>query len=355
MNLLSLHSLHIGWVIVIFVASAGLVWWAGFRVSVYVNAISEITGVSKAFMGALLLGAITSLPEVGTTATATLEGNVDMAVNNLLGGVALQVAILAVADYFVKIQGVTAALTKSIVLLQGLLLIVILCVTIVGALVPDWAIFGVGFWVWIIFITGVLFFFLIHRYQHAKIFLAVEMPEKKKMVEQLQQARPEGGYGNVSSSANKLYASTAVLALLVLAGGYFCARSADIIAEKTQIGSSFMGIFFLAIATSLPELSTSISAMKMKQYELAFSDIFGTNIFDIVLIIMIDIFYTEGLIMNQIKSFSLIGAVVGIVITTIYLVGMVIKPRKQIFNLGIDSVAVIFVYLIGLFLLYTLK
>lgn len=355
MELFKLESLQLWWLIGIFIAGAGLVWWSGFRISIYANTISNRTGIGKAFIGALFLGAITSLPEVATTITASFDQNVDLAANNLIGGVTLQVAILAVADYFVKNRGVTSLLTKPIILLQGILFIFLLSVTIAGALVQDTSFLGIGLWVWLIFLIGLLSFYLIHRYQGSEIFLEVKNPAKKKIIEEVYEGKEEIRDESFSFSDKKLYGFSAMLTFSVLIGGYFCAETADLIAQKTGLGVSFMGIFFLALATSLPELSTTISAMRIREYELAFSDIFGTNIFDILLLFIADIIFTQGLIMNKIQNISILGSVMGIAITSIFLMGIIVKPRKNMANFGLDSIAVLLIYFAGLIMLYTMR
>ena len=355
MNFLNLESLAIHWLIGIFLAAALLVWLSGFKLSIYANAIANRTGIGKVFIGALMLGAITSLPEVATTLVATIKDNVSMAVNNIVGGVAFQVAILAVADFYVKHVGVTTLLKRGIILIQGILLIGILCVTIVGALVTDTAILGIGMWVWFILICGIFSFYLIRQYQGAGVFLELIDADKKEFIKQYQVDEEEELQADDSLSNTKLYTFTFLLAFGVLVGGFFCARSADLLAHKTGLGSSFMGVFFLALATSLPELSTSISAMRIRQYDLAFSDIFGTNIFDVLLIVLVDLVYDKELVMNKIEDFSVIGAALGIGLTAIFLAGILMKSRKKIGHLGLDSVLVICLYLGGLYLLYGLN
>lgn len=245
MDFFKLESLQLWWLIGIFIAGAGLVWWTGFRISIYANTISNRTGIGKAFIGALLLGAITSLPEAATTITASFDNNVDLAVNNLIGGVTLQVTILAIADYFVKNRGVTSLLTKPVILLQCVLFIFLLCLTIAGALVHDTSFLGIGLWVWAIFLTGILSFYLIHKYQGSEIFLEVKNPEKKKIIEEMFQGKEEVREQSLSFSNTKLYGISTLLAIGVLIGGYFCAETADLIAQKTGLATSFRGSFFL--------------------------------------------------------------------------------------------------------------
>ena len=67
----------------LFAAAAAVVWLAGTRVAGYASTIAERTGIGKAVVGALLLGGITSLPEVATTGTAAASGNAYNTPDNL--------------------------------------------------------------------------------------------------------------------------------------------------------------------------------------------------------------------------------------------------------------------------------
>lgn len=84
---------------VVFAIAGALIWWAGTRLERYTDEISDRTGIGQAFGGMLLLAVATSLPELVTTITAVaVLNNPTLAVHNLLGGVALQTGVLAIAD-----------------------------------------------------------------------------------------------------------------------------------------------------------------------------------------------------------------------------------------------------------------
>ena len=121
-----------------FLLSAGTIWFAGVRLERYADAISERTGLGQAFTGMLLLAGATSLPEVATTVTAVaLLNNPTLAVHNLLGGVALPMAILAVAD---RVKGEPGALTffspRFSLLIGGVGLLLLLQLPIAGITAP---------------------------------------------------------------------------------------------------------------------------------------------------------------------------------------------------------------------------
>jgi cation:H+ antiporter len=126
---LEFHSLPLPANAGIFLAAGACVWLAGTRLAGYADAIASRTGLSQAFLGVVLLGIATSLPEIATTATAAWMGNARLVAGNLFGGVALQVAVLAIAD-FVAVRGALTYFTPQPVLLfQGVMPIVLIAYT----------------------------------------------------------------------------------------------------------------------------------------------------------------------------------------------------------------------------------
>ncbi|MDQ2671027.1 MAG: sodium:calcium antiporter, partial [Gemmatimonadota bacterium] len=140
------ESWSLGIVIAVFAAAAGAVWIAGTGLARYAAALSDRTGIGKAFVGMLLLGGITSLPEVAVTVSASIGGNAPLAVNNLLGGVAMQVAVLAIADAAFGPRPLSSAIAHPVVLLQGIFSVVLLLVVAIGVGVGDGGVAGVGSW-----------------------------------------------------------------------------------------------------------------------------------------------------------------------------------------------------------------
>jgi cation:H+ antiporter len=130
----------------VFIAAAVVVWWAGSRLTRYADAISDITGLGEAMVGMLVLGGVTSLPEIAVSVTASLDDNADLAVSNLLGGVALQVVIIAVGDALLRGRAITAQVPSPTVLLQGIFSCVMLIAVAMGIVAGETELFGVGAW-----------------------------------------------------------------------------------------------------------------------------------------------------------------------------------------------------------------
>lgn len=334
-------------------AGAGAIWFAGVRLARYADAISERTGVGKAFIGALLLGGITSLPEGATTVTASAIGSAPLAVNNIFGGVAMQVALLAVADVIIAGRALTARVEEPVVLLQGALLVLILTLAAAGMAAGDVEVFGVGLWTSAIFAVSLVAFYLIHQHPSRSTW-ALEAAPGAAAAEAHESGRETGNSAR-SLTTRRLLVFTSLAGLVILVAGIAVARSGDALAEQTGLGASFVGILLVAVATSLPEASTTLSAVRLGQYGMAFSNIFGANILDLALLFLADIAYAGGPILNEVGRFSLVGALLGTLVTGVYLAGLLEHRKRSVLAAGVDSHLVLLLYLGGMYLLYTMR
>jgi len=112
-----------------------------------------------------------------------------------------------------------------------------------------------------------------------------------------------------------LWMQLGVAAALILFAASYMARSADVIAERTGLGHTFVGVVLLATATSLPELGTGVSSIRfVGQPDLAFGDAFGSSIFNLLIIGLLDLWWRNGPILNQVDKNTAILAKLGILI-----------------------------------------
>lgn len=362
-----LQNLSLVWNIIIFILSGALVWRSGVKLSKYADKIIEKTGISDVFIGTLGLAVITSLPEVATTLSATLADNASLAVNNLFGSIALQITILAVGDAFLKNTSLSGLLENPVSRLQASCLSFLLGLAAIAILYNDFAIFHIGLWSVVLFIFYVILFRVINYFKKLKWW--VTEPEERESIgqvkaivskrmeeiEQEEEAESQKKEKTARVLKSRLGLFSLLAALGVLIGGYFVANSADVIAQKTGIGSGFMGFFFVGLTTSLPELSTTISAVKLKRYRMAFSNIFGTNILNVGLVLLADLFYFEGPVLDEVSNFAAAGAILGIMLTSIYQIGLILRFKKSFFRLGFDSLLVVIVYIIGSIILFNMQ
>ncbi|MGY3622522.1 sodium:calcium antiporter [Bradyrhizobium sp. USDA 10063] len=339
----------------IFSVAACFVWAAGTRLSRYADVISSHTGLGHALLGLLLLGGITSLPEMAVSVSSALSGNATLAVNNILGGVTMQVAILAVADFAIGRRALTAVVPDPIVLLQGALNIVLLCIVPVAILVGDVPLLGVGLWVWAIAALAIFSFRKLGESEGRRPW----QPTKTAPAQELD-GKP-GGQPKADRDSTRQAALPVVLsktlfaAGIILVAGFLISRTAEAIAEQTGLGSSFVGAVLVAISTSLPEVSTVLSAARLGHYTMAISDILGTNLFDVGLLFVIDAAASGEPVLNRVGPFAAVGAMLGIAVTSLFIAGLAERRDRTVLRMGVDSVAVLLVYCGGLVLLYSLR
>ena len=313
-------------------------WFAGTKLARYADEIAERSGLGQAVVGVLLLGAVTSLPEISTTTVATMSGNPSMAVNNLLGGVAFQVVVIALADLFVGKQALTSMVPGPRTVLNALVSIVLLIIAAIGVMVGDWSLPGnIGFFPVLIAVTYIVCIRQLSR----EVAVSGWVPAKEADVE-------TGEIEKVSASNARLALFTAGMGLLILIGGTVVTLSAEGIAENTGIDTGLIGLTLLAFATSLPELSTAIAAVRLRRAELAIGDILGGNMFDIVLIGFIDVLDQGEPVLRQVDRASMTAALIGVLLTVLVLIGLIERRDKYALRMGYDSIAVLVVYVAGI-------
>jgi len=328
----------------VFIATALAVWWAGSRLTRYADAISELTGMGEAMVGMLVLGGVTSLPEIAVSVTAGLDDNADLAVSNLLGGVALQVVIIAVGDALLRGRALTSQVPSPTVLLQGIFSCVLLIAVAMGVVAGDAALFGVGAWTTGMLVGGLGMFWLIARYKRRETWKAIPQPA----------SRPAESQGK-PDTLRRAVLLTAAMGGIILCGGWLLASTGDALATQTGLGESFVGMTLVGTATSLPEISTVVMAVRIRRYTMAFADIFSTNIIDLMLVFLIDAVAPGQPVLDTQGNFAAFGALLGVVVTLIYLAGLVERRDRTWLRLGPDSWLVLATYLGGVVVLYFLK
>ena len=332
--------------VALFIAAALVVWLAGTRVARYADAIQEATGAGEALVGMLLLGFITALPELAVTVTASYAGNAQLAVNNLLGGMALNVAILAAADAAARSETLASGVASPTPLLQGTLLILLLAIVAGGTIAETGSVLGIGAWSWIILGVYLISLWLIRATQGRETWL----PRGTTPA-----ARAPGNVQEAQQPLRSLAGKTLLGALAILAAGYLLAKTGDALAEQTGLGASFFGAVFLAVSTSLPEITIVLSAVRMGRYAMAVGNIFGANLLGLALLFMVDAVYREGPVLAEAGRFAAFAALLGIAVTALFLAGLIERGHRMVLRMGIDSLLVLGTYLAGVAVLYSLR
>lgn len=322
----------------IFLTAASLVWAAGSRLSRYVDGISERTGLGRAFTGMLLLGGITSLPEVAAVSTSSALGNAPLAVNNLLGTASINLLLLAVADVVYGRDALTSVAARPATLMQGVLSMLLASAVALIATVGDVELWNVGFGTTILFLGCIAALWLSSGFENRHVWEAVGIDEGRG-----ERDGEEPGLGQ-SWSLRKLVLATLAAAVVILMAGFALSITADAMAEKTGIADGMVGFVLVGASTSLPEISSITAAIRMRRYDMAVGDIYGTNLFNIALLFLADAIYSGEPVLAAAGRFEAIGATLAVLLTGIFIVGLLERRDRTIFRMGYDSLAAVLIF-----------
>lgn len=237
--------------------------------------------------------------------------------NNIFGGIAMQVTILAMADAAGR-GALTGRNRQPGVLLEGTLLILVLNTAAVAIAVGDRLILGVGMWSAAVLAMVILGLFLIKRYEARPRWQPSDELDNEPDDEKTRRANERRArFRAVSTRA--VVTQMTLASLAVLAGGFAVAKTGERIAAQTGIGASFVGAILIATATSLPEVSTTLEAVRLGARVMAISNIFGTNLFDAGLLVVATPFIQGPPVLNEVGRFAQVGALLGVACTAIYL------------------------------------
>ncbi len=333
--------------IALFVVLAIGVWYAGSRLTFAADTLSDRFNLAKSMVGLLFLALATSLPEVATTLTAAVRGNSGLVLNNLFGGVALQTAILASADLWAR-RAITTYPRKATHALEATLLVALLAITlIIIQLGEPVAYHRIGAGTVLIGLVYVGVILLLRNYDDANDWIPVDLPEAAKTT----------SLGIIAIGIDTSTARLSLIAFLacaaILVFGLCITLTAETIAYQSGLGAGFVGATILAGATSLPELSTTITAVRMGAYTLAISNIFGSNLIMIVLLTPADAIYENGAILRDAGPTATLSLSFSILITSVFLIGLIMRRKRQIGRLGVDSLIVIVLFAASLVAYYS--
>jgi cation:H+ antiporter len=308
---------------------------AGIKLASFGEALGKHTGIGQGWVGLLFLATITSIPELTTTVTGASIGMPTIAVGNALGSNLFNVVILAVMDILLLGRGPFLRLVKPYHVASGGLAVLLTILVLLGMTVsPGTAIGGISPFSLLILATYLFGLFLLYR---------VEKRETQKE----DRSRP-------TLSLGRALTGFMVTGGVIIAAGIFLVRASKAISMSTALSGSFMGAVLIAIVTSLPELSTSIGALRIGAYDMIVGDLFGSNMFNILTVFFADLAFRRGSIFaglgNGASELALVGFL-GIGLTTIAMVGIAYRTKRRVLGIGADALLILLGYLASTYLI----
>jgi len=317
----------------IFSVSSFIIWICGIRLSKVTDYIDSKYNLGDAFGGMIILSFVTNLPEIAIIISGALRNDLSLATGNILGGIAVQTVVLVILDFYCdkKKQPLTTLASSSSTILEAVLVIVILSITIIGGhLKSNYVLFRLSIPELLIFVFWIAGLWLINQKN-------VKRSEVKVSKVRNENYTPASGFFWLFVTASA-----------TLVCGVLLEETSGIIAQRLNIDGVIFGATILAAVTSLPELSTGIASVRLKDYQLAIGDIFGGNAFLPTLFLIASLISGQNVI-SQINNSDIYLTAIGILLTAIYLTGLVIKSSKRYLGVGLDSLLVLILFILSIF------
>ncbi|MEC4675593.1 MAG: sodium:calcium antiporter, partial [Nitrospirota bacterium] len=308
-----------------FIICTAIIVYSGIKLSKYGDIIAEKTGMGRAWTGLVLMATVTSLPELVTgISSVTFAGVPDIAVGDVLGSCVFNMLIIALLDAIYRPMPISTKAHHGHVLSGGfgvILLYIVVVSMFAGDKVPQLGWIGIYS-----LVIGVMYFIAMR---------VVFIYEKRQFDQYIKERVDELRY-------KKITTRTAVInycfnAALVVIAAVFLPGIGEGIAEMTGLGQTFVGNIFIALSTSLPEVVVAIAAVKMDAIDLAIGNLFGSNIFNIFILAIDDVFFIKGPLLSFVDKTHLISAMSAISMTTIAIIGLTYRMKKKRLFMAWDS------------------
>lgn len=322
-----------------FIFAAAVIVFTGSRLSKYGDILADMLGWGKMFMGIILMATLTSMPELTTgISSIVLLDAPDLAVGDIVGSCAFNILIISIMDFFYNQKKHLTSVAKIGHVIAASFGIIMLTLVAFAIVMPD--IFGTILW-----IGGFSIFFLLFYLIAIRVIFSYDKKEN------LNKQEKKNSY---TLSLKQVVGKFTINAIVLIGAAMLLPYFGEYLAEASGMGQSFFGTLFIAASTSLPELAVCIAAIRMGTIDLAFGNIFGSNIFNIAILAIYDMLYTKGPILEFTSPNYIIPVLGTIIITAIGIIGIIFKEEKKS-KLAIDTALIAFLYVMMMILLYHVK
>lgn len=327
---------------IVFVVCAGVIAVSGTRMARVVDQLADRTGIGEAVAGAVLMGAATSFSGMVLSVTAAWREQPELAISNALGGIAVQTFFLTVADLFYRRANLEHAAASAPNMLQNALLMTLLTLILLAPLLPEatfWGIHPVTPLIFGLYVYGIR---MVRKTRSDPMWVPSTTGETRE-------DKPDDTA--TMPALSRLWTEFGILISSMGVAGWVLEPTAVNIAAETGLGQSVVGVLFTATTTSIPELVTSVAAVRRGALTMAVGGIIGGNAFDTLFTATSDIAYREGSIYHTMSAGSTLWVTLTLVMTAMLMMGLIRRQEHGPGGIGFESVSVIVLYVTGVALL----
>ena len=327
-----------------FLICALVIVTAGTFLTQFADAIAELTKLGRLLVGSVLLAGTTSLPELTVDISAIRMDMPNLAVGDLLGSSLMNLLILAVLDLSHHSRGkmlskqaaahaLSGSLSAALTALAGLGLLT-------GKALAEYAIFNVSPFSILIAVA--------YAFGVRLIYLDQRIAAQERREELPLETRVPAGM-----TLRKALVGFGLCAAAILIAGPFLASAAGKLADESGLGKTFVGTTLVALSTSLPEVVSSLAALRLGAPDLAIGNVFGSNAFNMILLIPLDFLHPQPLF-NVVSQEHVTTCMAAILATLVVIMGQLYRVEARVRIIEPDAWLVIAIVVGGLALLYYL-
>ncbi|MCO4783518.1 MAG: sodium:calcium antiporter [Candidatus Cloacimonetes bacterium] len=326
-----------------FIIACTIIIISGIKLTKYGDDLEEKAGLSAGFIGAFLLAACTSLPElVASFSSVYILNAPQLALGNIFGSNIFNLTILAVLDLFFIKECLYHKVDKSIVKTIA-----------IGQILTVFALFGIALnneftalhFEWnskSIFNMNVFLLLVLITYTFTASLITEDDEEEEE-------AKPV-----VKVDANdkwKAILKFAITGVIVTVSGVWLTYTCDIISDVSGLGKTFIGSLLLAFATSLPEATVCLTALKMRAYTLVFGNVLGSNIFNIFILAVTDLFSPHLNLLNiENINLNFITGFCSFLLSSMVLLAIFYKGKRK--KMELISILIIIAYFVSYYIMF---
>jgi cation:H+ antiporter len=322
-----------------FAICAGMIGLAGPVLTQYGDIIAGLTGLSRSWIGLVLLATATSLPELFTGISAGgSAGEPNIAVGDVLGSCVFNLMMLVVLDEMSRDEPMYRRIDQGHILTAGFGVILIGSAGVLLLLSQN----------------GLNFPLLhISLYTPFIVVLYLVAIRAAFVYERRTQPAPQ-----IIKTERNITLRTAVLrylaaAAVVVAAGSWLPFIGSEIADVMGWRTTFVGTLLIAGATSVPELVVTVSALRLGAVDMAIGNLLGSNMFDVLILAADDVAYTKGPLLSSVSPAHAITAFAAVIMSGIFIVAMLYKPETRLRGtIGWVSLSLLLVYLFSSYAIF---
>lgn len=307
---------------------------AGSKLASFGEGLSRASGLGQGWIGLLFLATITSIPELTTTVTGGMINVPNIAVGNALGSNLFNLAIIGVVDILLLTKGPFLSKVRSYHVVSGGIVILLSALVILGIAIkptPICQMSPISLIIPLVYVLGIVVLYRVEKGQGA-----VDKNKEKGM----SLARAVSGF--------------VFCGVVIIIAGVFLIHASKTISLESGFSGPFMGVILVAVVTSLPELATSIGALRIGAYDMIMGNVLGSNMFNILTIFLADVAFRRGAILSHLGAGGkdqLVAAMAGILLAAITIVGISCRSRRRILGIGASGILILAMYLASVFLI----